>query len=69
MEHEKWEYELFVSTDVPTPGRFSKMPNRDAVRHHLNALGQQGWEIVNAQFAAVGSSNFLLSALLKRRTK
>ena len=68
METEQWEYELFASTDIPVEGFFSR-PSREAVRNYLNSLGEQGWELVNAQFAAVDGSNYLLSAILKRRKR
>jgi hypothetical protein len=68
MEIEQWEYEIFASTDIPTQGFFSR-PDREAVHSYLNALGEKGWEMVNAQFASVDASNYLISAILKRRKR
>ncbi|HYH09795.1 MAG TPA: hypothetical protein VEK11_22290 [Thermoanaerobaculia bacterium] len=68
MEAEQWEYELFSSTDVST-GSWFKQPSREAILNHLNALGAEGWEMINVQFAMVDGPNHLLRAILKRRKR
>ena len=62
---QKWEYELFSTADVPAAG-FLKATTREDIRNHLNALGAEGWEVVNAQFALQGGRTFTFDALLKR---
>jgi len=66
MQPEKWEYELFSTTDLPEQRWFSQ-PTREEVRQHLNRLGQDGWEVINVQFAVVQGPNYYMRALLKRR--
>ena len=45
----KWEYKIVDSSDVPRAGIF-KGRDRSDVEKYLNSLGQQGWELVNADF-------------------
>lgn len=66
MQQEQWEYELFSSMDLPKQGWFSQ-PTREGVMDHLNRLGQDGWEVINVQFAVVDGPNYYMRALLKRR--
>jgi len=61
-----WEYELFSTADVPSEG-FMKRHTREGVIAHLNKLGAEGWEVVNAHFGAVGGVDFIIHALLKRQ--
>jgi hypothetical protein len=63
-----WEYELFSTADVPSAG-FMKHQTREGVLAHLNELGAEGWEVVNAHFAAAGGVDFIFQALLKRQKK
>lgn len=63
-----WEYKLFSTADVPGEG-FMKRQTREGVLAHLNALGSEGWEVVNAHFAATGGTDFIFQALLKRQKK
>lgn len=45
----KWEYKIVDSSDVPRAG-ILKGRDRSDVEKYLNSLGQQGWELVNADF-------------------
>ena len=45
----KWEYKIVDSSDVPRAG-ILKGRDRSDVETYLNNLGQQGWELVNADF-------------------
>lgn len=60
----KWEYRIVTSDDVQGSG-FFKTVEREAVQAHLNELGEQGWEVVNAQFSDFAGA-LSLRALLKR---
>lgn len=42
----KWEYKIVDSKDVARDGIF-KGRSRGRLEEYLNALGEQGWEIVN----------------------
>lgn len=42
----KWEYRILDTQEVPGGGLF-KGSSRQAVETYLNALGEQGWEVVN----------------------
>lgn len=59
----EWEYRLISTQDVPGAGRF-KGPTREQAEGFLNALGEEGWEVVNVVFYARVTSFF---ALAKRR--
>jgi len=45
----RWEYRIVDSNDVPGGGLF-KGKERAAVEAYLNALGAEGWEMVNLDF-------------------
>lgn len=45
----KWEYKIVDSSDVPCAG-ILKGRDRSDVEEYLSGLGQQGWELVNADF-------------------
>jgi hypothetical protein len=45
----RWEYKLVDSKDVAREGVF-KGRTREALEKHLNELGEQGWELVSADF-------------------
>jgi hypothetical protein len=65
-----WEYKIIRSTDVKNEDAKwyeSSMGDREAVEAHLNALGEEGWEIVGIDFtdAQVGSTVYF-HALAKR---
>ena len=42
----KWEYRIINTKEVPGGG-ILKVKSRQAIEAYLNALGEQGWEIVN----------------------
>ena len=42
----KWEYKIIDSKDVSREGIF-KGRTREKIEQYLNALGEEGWEIVN----------------------
>ncbi len=45
----KFEYKIVDSKDVETAGLF-KGRKREDVENYLNALGNEGWELVNVDF-------------------
>ncbi|WDE02459.1 DUF4177 domain-containing protein [Thalassomonas actiniarum] len=45
----KFEYKVVDSKDVETAGLF-KGRKREDVENYLNALGNEGWELVNVDF-------------------
>jgi hypothetical protein len=42
----KWEYRIVDTRDLKGGGSM-KGPSRDVIESHLNALGLDGWEIIN----------------------
>ncbi len=45
----KWEYKVLDLSDIPGGGLFGDKERSD-VEQYLNRLGQQGWELVHADF-------------------
>ena len=42
----KWEYKIIDSKDTSREGIF-KGRSREGLEQYLNALGEEGWEIIN----------------------
>lgn len=66
MEPEQWEYEFFSAGDDLKGGWFEQ-PSREVALDRLNALGREGWEVINAQFQTLEGAAYHLRAILKRR--
>ena len=61
----QWEYQLIDSKDVEGGGIF-RGPDRDKVVEHLNRLGEEGWEIVAADFLELDNRHSFV-AIAKRQ--
>lgn len=46
----KYEYKVIDSKDVEATGGLFKSRKREDIEAYLNALGEQGWELVNIDF-------------------
>ena len=60
----KWEYKIVDSKDV-AGGGFFKGKDRAEVDKYLNALGAEGWEIVNLDFREL-ENRFEFTGVAKR---
>jgi len=45
----KWEYKFITTDDLEKRG-FFKSVKQDEVEKYFNALGEDGWEIINVDF-------------------
>lgn len=61
----RWEYKLINSADAPGSG-WLKSADREALEHHLNELGADGWEIVGVDFTDAERSERSFLALARR---
>lgn len=68
MEAEQWEYEFFSAGDDRKES-WLEQPSREKALDRLNALGKEGWEVINAQFLTLDGPNYQLRAILKRRKR
>jgi hypothetical protein len=66
----QWEYKLISSYDVPgAGGMFNDTRTREQLEAFLNRLGEEGWEIINVDFADQALKEVrYFSAMAKRRT-
>jgi hypothetical protein len=54
-----WEYRFLDSMDIEEGG-FLAVKSREAVEAYLNAIGDEGWEVVNLDFVEIeGRTSFV----------
>jgi hypothetical protein len=62
---QRWEYRLFTNRDVPNDG-FLQAAGRASLTRALNDLGQEGWELVAADFRDEALESLAFTAVFKR---
>ena len=62
----KWEYKFVTANDLEKRG-FFKSVEPDQVEKYFNALGEEGWEIINVDFT--DTSHFIDFRGVARRPK
>ncbi|MEO1524652.1 MAG: DUF4177 domain-containing protein [Planctomycetota bacterium] len=50
----KWEYKFITAADLERRGFFKSVEPED-IEKYFNALGEEGWEIVNVDFTDTSS--------------
>ncbi|MAE64212.1 MAG: hypothetical protein CMJ18_08040 [Phycisphaeraceae bacterium] len=61
----RWEYRIIDSKDAS--GGVFRGPDRQKLEDHLNALGDEGWEIVGVDFLELDNRHSFLA--IARREK
>ena len=62
----RWEYKIVDSKDVG--GGIFKGPDRERLEAHLNALGEDGWEILGVDFLEIDYRHSFVAIAKRERS-